>query len=75
MWLHYRKGTGSNGIVDVAFSTTGTKPTSGSQFAQSTTYTGTNNAGRLVLGTSAHTVFDIILDSIRVAHAEIGNVP
>ena len=76
VWLHYRKGTGSNGIVDIAFSTGAIKPTSGSsQFAQFTTYTGTNNAGRLVLGTSAHTTFDIILDDIRVAHAEIGNVP
>lgn len=75
VWLHYRKGTGSNGIVDIAFSTTGTKPTGGNEFAQSTTYAGTSNAGRLVLGTSAHTVFDIILDDIRVAHAEIGNVP
>jgi hypothetical protein len=75
VWLHYRKGTGSNGIVDIAFSTSATKPTSGSQFAQSTTYTGVNNAGRLVLGTSVNTTFGIILDDIRVAHAEIGNVP
>ena len=75
VWLHYRKGTGSNGIVDIAFSASGTKPTNGSQFKQFTNYTGVNNAGRLVLGTSVHTTFDIILDDIRVAHAEIGNVP
>jgi hypothetical protein len=75
VWLHYRKGTGSNGIVDIGFSTNGTKPTSGTRFAQSTTYTGVNNAGRLFLGTSAHTNFDVIIDKIRVDNSEIGSNP
>ena len=77
VWLHYRRAFGvNNGVVDLAWSTGNTKPTDSGHFAQSTTYAGTNDAGRLVLGTyPVHTAFDMIVDDIRVAYGEIGNVP
>ncbi|HEY2711363.1 MAG TPA: glycoside hydrolase [Chthoniobacterales bacterium] len=76
VWLHYRKGTGSNGIVEVAFSTSETKPTSGSTYyAASTSYTGTNEAGRLFLGTTASTTINMVFDKIRVDNSEIRSNP
>jgi hypothetical protein len=77
VWLHYRQGTpsNSNGVVDIGFSTDGIKPTSGNRFAKSITNGGTNDAGRLFLGPSTQSSFDMIVDSIRVAYAEIGNAP
>jgi hypothetical protein len=75
VWLHYRKGTGSNGIVEIGFSTDGTKPTSGNKWKKSTTYIGINNAGRLSLGTTTSTTINIKFDKIRVDNSEIGSNP
>ena len=75
VWLHYRKGTGSNGIVEIGFSTDGTKPTSGNKYKKLTTYTGTNDAGRLFLGTTTQTTITKIFDKIRVDNSEIGSNP
>src|SRR4030095_13735684 len=43
-WGHVKKGTGANGIADVAFSTTKVRPTSGNGFAQVTTGRTTANS-------------------------------
>lgn len=40
-WLYGQKGTGANGIANVAFSTSKTRPTSGNGFAEVTTGTAT----------------------------------
>jgi hypothetical protein len=44
LWCHYKKGTGANGVADVAFSTTKTRPTSGNNFAQTSAGSTTGNA-------------------------------
>ncbi len=75
VWLHYRKGTGANGVVDIGFSTDGTRPTSGSNFARLSNCPDTTNAGRLFLGPAAQSTFDSIFDKIRVSPAQIGNRP
>lgn len=46
LWFHYKKGTGSDAICDVSFSTNGIRPTSGNSFTSSTNGTGTVAAGQ-----------------------------
>jgi len=74
IWLHYIQGTGANATVDIGFSTTGVRPTSGTGFAQTTIGAQTTLAGRLWLGPSGTTLLcDTIFDKIRVAATQIGD--
>lgn len=36
VWFHFKSGTGADGVLDVGFSTNGTRPTSGNKFIQVT---------------------------------------
>lgn len=74
VWTHYRQGTGANGVVDVGFSTTGVRPTSGTDYQQSTISNITALAGRLGLGPTVTTLaVDLIFDNIKVSTALIGD--
>jgi len=73
-WLHYKQGSGANSLMDVGFSTTGIRPTSGSNYAATTTGSNTNLAGRVFCGTNATTLgADLIFDKVRVATTQIGD--
>jgi hypothetical protein len=64
IWVYYKKGTGSDGVASVGFSTTGTRPTSGNNFAQLTNGTSVLNATTLWLETETSglaTVVDRVL--------------
>lgn len=74
VWLHIKKGTGTNGIVDVGFSTNGVRPTSGGTFSQDTANTGTSDVARFSFGTTAtNTNVDMIYDKVRIATSQIGD--
>ena len=67
VWFHYKKGTGVNAVADVAFSTSKTRPLSGSGFAQLSNGTSTQNlveVGLYLYDLSfAGSVFGVIYDS------------
>lgn len=74
-WVYYKKGTGSNAIARVAWSTDGIKPTSGSNFLEITNGTATVNLDRINLGLTTNYVAEYLFDKIRVDDVEIGNNP
>ncbi len=73
-WIHYLKGTGANAVVDIAFSTSGVRPTSGNNFFEVTTDVNTFDAARISLGGGSTTMgMDIVFDTIRVRGSQIGD--
>ena len=77
VWVHYVKGSGADGYASIAFSTDGTKPTSGNNFRESTNGTGTLDANKLRLGpgTAGSTTQDLTFDKVRADDATIGDSP
>jgi hypothetical protein len=75
LWLHYLKGTGANSVCDVAFSTTGIRPTSGNNFAQITDGSGTSQGDTIQLGRNSLVTQTYIFDKVRVDNAQIGDNP
>jgi len=75
LWARYSKGTGSDAVVEVAYSTDGTKPTSGTKYATATNLAHTAQAGRVWLGFNATGNYDVIFDKVLVAATEIGSNP
>lgn len=75
VWVRFVVGTGANAVATVAFSTTGTRPSSGNEFAQTSNGTATANAGILRLGTITTTTVEMIFDKVRVDDATIGDNP
>jgi len=74
VWLHYKKGTGANSVIDIGLSTTGIRPTSGSGYAEVLNGAATSQVGRIMLGTIVTTTnFDFIYDNVRVAATQIGD--
>ncbi len=73
-WLHYKKGTGSDGVVDIGFSSDGIRPTSGGNYKEITNAAGTLDAG-LVAPFNSGGVADLIYDKIRILDSVIGNNP
>lgn len=76
VWFRYSKGTGSDGIATVGFSTDGTKPTSGNGFAQCTNGNRTEQANTCKLyGNKDGTGGVNYYDNWYVATSEIGSNP
>lgn len=76
VWFEYHKGTGANGTASACFSTTTTKPTSGSSFCSVSTGTATVNLTLAVLysdGSSVHK--DCAIDKFRLSDSNIGDNP
>lgn len=79
VWAHYKKGSGTDQVQDIAFSTTGIKPLSGNNFAQAINGNRTTQITKLTLawdgeGASFPTR-EYIFDKIRVANTCIGDNP
>lgn len=76
VWVEYEKGTGANGVCRVAFSTDGTKPANGDNYAAATTCNGTAQASRFYLGgTGSENTLIKIIDKVRVKSTAIGSSP
>ncbi len=75
IWFHYKKGTGADAIADVGFSTNGIRPTSGNNFAQTTTGNPTSQAVAIMLGPNASATQQYIFDNVRVDDVQIGDNP
>jgi len=79
VWAHYRKGSGTDQVQDIAFSTTGIKPLSGNNFAQSINGNRTTQITKLTLAWdgegAAFPTREYIFDKIRVANTCIGDNP
>lgn len=75
IWCYYKTGTGANAILNVAFSTTGIRPTSGNNFAQVTTGTAATDPDRIRIGTASSITHSVIFDKIRVDNVQIGDNP
>lgn len=76
VWVGYTKGTGANAFAYVAFSTDGTKPSSGNQYREVTNGSSTNQVGRIYLGLAAtNAAADLIFDKVLVDDVAIGSNP
>lgn len=78
VWWSYTKGTSMNAYASCAFSTTGTQPTSGNNFADWPSSNGTSTAqgGRVWLGHSGTNAnADMIFDKVLIDDAVIGSNP
>ncbi len=76
LWGHYKKGTGSTQIQEIAFSTTGIKPLSGNAYASLSNGNRTAQITTFTLGWSAaNRSQQIIFDKVRVATTCIGDNP
>ncbi len=76
IWWRYTKGTGSNAVAQVAFSTDGTEPTSGNAFASVTNGTSTTQGGRVWVGySSTNAGADFIYDNVLIDDADISSNP
>jgi hypothetical protein len=75
VWVHYKKGTGTNAIARMAWSTDGIKPTSGSQFIEILTGTSLVNVDRIAIGNSVAHGKEYIMDKMRISATEIGDNP
>lgn len=76
VFTSYVAGTGTNAIVTVGFSTDGTRPTSGSNFATQTTGgTATASADRIMIGQSSSNTVSAYFDRVLVDDVQISNNP
>lgn len=79
VWAHYKKGSGTDQVQDIAFSTTGIKPLAGNNFAQTINGDRTAQISKLTLAWdgegAAFPTREIIFDKIRVANTCIGDNP
>lgn len=75
VWVHYIAGSGANARCSVAFSTDGTKPTSGNKFTEFTTGTETGGVTAVRFGSVTGAAQDMRFDKMRVDDADIGTSP
>jgi hypothetical protein len=75
VWIHYIAGTGANGFSSVGFSPDGTKPTSGTNYAEMTTGTATASPSSQRLGQSTSATIELLYDKVRVSASAIGDNP
>lgn len=76
VWFEYHAGTGSDGVAKACFSTSTTKPTSGTAFCSTTSGIGTENIHEAALysdGSSVH--MDCAIDKFRLSDSNIGDAP
>jgi hypothetical protein len=74
VWVHYKAGSGANGVMDIAFSTDGTRPTSGDNFASLTNGSATSSIDRVQLrAQTTNTGMYYFFDDITIDDSEIGN--
>lgn len=68
IWAYYLKGTGANGVASVAFSSTTTRPTSGTAFASLTNGDSTTALHELVFASDDSGFgMDAVFDTIKVS--------
>lgn len=77
LWFHYKKGTGADGVADVGFSTTGTKPSTGDNFAAVSAGTATTDVDRIYIESEFinGSGIRVHFDKLRVDDATIGDNP
>lgn len=75
VWVHWRKGTGADGFGSVGFSTTGTEPTSGNNYAEYTNSGSIQDVKLVSFGSLASINQTYIFDKLRIADQVIGNNP
>jgi hypothetical protein len=75
IWVHYVAGSGANASCSVAFSTDGSKPTSGDNFTQFTTGSETTGVTNFECRNEGGGVQDFRFDKIRADDANIGTSP
>lgn len=78
IWARYSAGSGSDGIISVAFSTDGIRPTSGNNFAEINTGANTGTVDRIYLYgdyVSDTASYDLIIDRFLTLFSPIGNNP
>lgn len=73
VWIHYTAGSGANAFGSVAFSTDGTKPTSGNAYTQKTDSTATASSDNIRLRSDG--AIQLFMDKVRVDDANIGDNP
>lgn len=75
IWVRYTQGTGADGFMEVGFSTDGTKPTSGNNYASTSVGTSTTTVNRIALGTTSNQTAEGIFDRVLADDVSIGNNP
>jgi hypothetical protein len=77
VWFHFKSGTGSDGVLDVGFSTNGTRPTSGNKFVQVTgqTISGNLDAFKFMRFTGNPSRATYVFDNALVKTSQIGDSP
>ena len=79
VWLRYTAGSGANGYSLGAYSTDGTRPTSGGTFAEHTNGNATLAATDINVGSiksgAGNTTVEFIVDRVLVSTSEIGDNP
>lgn len=75
VWLTYTAGTGANAVASVGFSTSGTRPTSGTFYAITSVGTATVNPDRVRIGIGNSNTFDWVTDRILVDDVQISDNP
>lgn len=73
IWGHYKADP--DGILEIAFSTDGVKPTSGNNYASSTAGTLADNVDNVQVGNFSAATDDFIIDRVLVDDVEIGDNP
>jgi hypothetical protein len=75
IFLYFLKGSGANAFASVAFSTDGTKPTSGNNYRESTNGTITSDVEVFRFGQASSSTMDFVFDKVRVDDVTIGDNP
>lgn len=75
VWVRYVAGSGANAFGSVAWSTDGTRPTSGNKYRESTNGTATLNPDRVRWGVANGNTFDVIYDRTLVTSDTIPDNP
>jgi hypothetical protein len=75
-WIHYRAGSGANGVGSLGFSLTETEATSGNNFTSTSAGTATGTIGLFdPENTSTAATFDFFFDKVRLDVNPIGSNP
>lgn len=76
-WVHYKAGSGANGVEDVGFSTDCIRPASGNQFAQRSDTVQTASIGYVIPGNfvAGASAVNVIYDRLYLTSSQIGDNP
>jgi len=75
LWFRQTTGSGANSFGSVGFSTDGTRPTSGNNYAEITTGNVTTNCNAVRFGSNSSATFEFYADKVRVDDVQIGDNP